>query len=120
MYLEKINLVFLIFIIMIFSLVGCAKLINTEYKNVEVKITNVYYEPSHTITVDNPALKMPMSQSYPAIYEITIEYNGIEYTFSDSDTYNKYKDKIGQTAVGTLEVRTYDDGTIKYDIIKLK
>lgn len=117
---KKIKLVFLIFIIMIFSLVGCAKLINTEYKNVEVKITNVYYEPSHTITVYNPALKMPMSQSYPAIYEVTIEYNGIEYTFSDSDTYNKYKDKIGQTAVGTLEVRTYDDGTVRYDIIKLK
>ena len=117
---KKINSVFLIFIIMIFSLVGCAKLVNTEYENVEVKITDVYYEPSHTAVVYNPALKMPMSQSYPAIYEVTIEYNGVEYTFSDSDTYNKYKDKIGQTAVGTLEVRTYDDGTVRYDIIKLK
>ena len=117
---KKRILVFLIFIIMIFSLVGCAKLVNTEYENVEVKITDVYYEPSHTRTIYNPALKMPMSQSYPAIYEVTIEYNGIEYTFSDNDTYNKYKDKVGQTGVGTLEVRTYDDGTVRYDIIKLK
>lgn len=120
MYLKKKILVFLIFIIMIFSLVGCAKLINTEYKNVEVKITNVYYEPSHTISVYDVALKMPMKRSYPAIYEVTIEYNGIEYTFSDSDTYNKYKDKVGQTAIGTLRVRTYDDGTVRHDITKLE
>ena len=119
-YLKKRTLVFSIFMIMILSLVGCAKLVSTEYENVEVKITDVYHEPSYTTTIYNPALKMPMEQSYPAIYEVTIEYNGIEYTFSDSDTYNKYKDKIGQTVVGTLEVRTYDDGTVRYDIIKLK
>ena len=37
----------------------------------------------------------------------------------NSDTYNKYKGKIGQTAIGTLEIRTYDDGSTKYNIKSL-
>lgn len=108
------------FMIMILSLVGCAKLVSTEYENVEVKITDVYYKQSYTTTTYNPALKMPMVQSYPAVYRVTIEYNGVEYTISGSDTYNKYKEKVGQTAIGTLEIRTYDDGTVKYDITELE
>ena len=105
---------------LMFSLVGCAKLVSTEYENVEVKITDVYYKPSYTITTYDVVLKMPMVQSYPAIYIVTIEYNGIEYTLSDSDTYNKYKEKVGQTAIGILEIHTYDDGTVKYDITELE
>ena len=107
-------------VFLMFSLVGCAKLVSTEYENVEVKITDVYYKPSYTTTTYDVALKMPMVQSHPAVYRVTIEYNGIEYTLSDSDTYNKYKDKVGQTAIGTLEIRTYDDGTVKYDITELE
>lgn len=117
---KKRILAFLIFMIMILSLTGCAKLISTEYENVEVKITDVYYKPSYTTTTYNVTLKMPMVQSHPAVYRITIEYNGIEYTLSDSDTYNKYKDKVGQTVVGTLRIRTYDDGTVRYDITELE
>lgn len=107
-------------VFLIFSLVGCAKLVSTEYENVEVKITDVYYKPSYTTTTYNVALKMPMVQSHPAVYRITVEYNNIEYTISDSDTYNKYTDKVEQTVVGTLRIRTYDDGTVKYDITELE
>ena len=118
--LKKRILVFSMFMIMILSLVGCAKLVSTEYENVEVKITDVYYKPSYTTTTYNDVLKMPMVQSHPAVYRITVEYNNIEYTISDSDTYNKYKDKVEQTVVGTLRIRTYDDGTVKYDITRLE
>ena len=117
---KKRILVFSMFMIMILSLVGCAKLVSTEYENVEVKITDVYYKQSYTTTTYNPELKMPMVHSYPAVYIVTIEYNGVEYTISGSDTYNKYKEKVGQTAIGTLEIRTYDDGTVKYDITELE
>ena len=58
--------------------------------------------------------------THPAVYRITVEYNGVEYTISGSDTYNKYKEKVGKTTIGTLEIRTYDDGTVKYDIIALE
>lgn len=44
----------------------------------------------------------------------------VEYTISGSDTYNKYKEKVGQIAIGALEIRTYDDGTVKYDITALE
>lgn len=117
---KKRILAFLVFAIMILSLTGCAKLVSTEYENVEVKITDVYYKPSYTTTTYNVALKMPMVQAHPAVYRITIEYNGIEYTLSDSDTYNKYKDKVGQMVAGTLRIRTYDDGTVKHDITELE
>ena len=110
----------MVIVCLMFSLVGCAKLVSTEYENVEVKITDVYYKPSYTTMTYNAALKMPMVQSHPAVYRITVEYNNIEYTISDSDTYNKYKDKVEQTVVGTLRIRTYDDGTVKYDITKLE
>ena len=103
-----------------FSLVGCTKLVSTEYENVEVKIIDVYYKPSYTTITYNVALKMPMVQAHPAVYRITVEYNDIEYTISGSDTYNKYKEKVGQTTTGTLEIRTYDDGTVKYDITTLE
>lgn len=117
---KKRILVFSMFMIMVLSLVGCAKLVSTEYENVEVKITDVYYKPSYTTMTYNVALKMPMAQSHPAVYRVTIEYNGIEYTLSDSDTYNKYKDKVEQTVVGTLRIRTYDDGAVRYDITELE
>ena len=46
--------------------------------------------------------------------------NSTTYTISGSATYDKYKNKIGQTTIGTLETRTYDDGTIKYGIVSLE
>jgi hypothetical protein len=57
---------------------------------------------------------------HPAEYDVTVEYNGISYTIDDEDTYNRYKDKIGQITIGTLEIRTYDNNKVKYNIIELK
>ena len=105
-------------VFLMFSLVGCAKLINTEYENVEVNIIDEYHKGMYITPVFNG--KTTTMITHPAVYRITVEYNGVEYTISGSDTYNKYKEKIGQTATGTLEIRTYDDGTVKYDIIALE
>jgi hypothetical protein len=58
--------------------------------------------------------------THPAIWRITVEYNGVEYTVGGSDTYEKYEDKIGQTTIGELEIKTYDDGTVEYDIVSLE
>ena len=117
---KKNILMFLLNAATIFSLVGCTKCISTEYENVEVNIVDEYYKDSYTTVEYNVALKMPMSKSHPAVYRITVKYNGVEYTISGSDTYNKYNDKVGQTAIGTLRIRNYDDGTTKYDIISLE
>ena len=104
--------------VLIFSLVGCAKCINTEYKNVEVIVVDKYHRGMWIQPVR--AGKVTTFITHPAVWHITVEYNGIEYTVSGSDTYNKYKDKIGQTTIGELEIRTYDNGTVKYDIVSLE
>lgn len=108
----------LLLVVLIFSLTGCTKCINTEYENVEVTVIDEYYRAKYIQPIYNG--KSIIMVNHPAVYNITVEYNGIEYTIDDSDTYNKYKDKVKQTAIGTLEIRTYDNGTIKYDIVSLE
>lgn len=101
-----------------FILTGCAKCINTEYENVEVNIVDEYHSGMYVTPIS--AGKVTTMVTHPAVYEITVEYNGVKYTISGSDTYNKYKDMVGQTTTGTLEIKTYDDGSIRYDITSLE
>lgn len=103
---------------LMFSLVGCAKCISTEYENVEVNIVDEYHRGMYITPISTG--KVTTMITHPAVYRITVEYGGIEYTISGSDTYNRYKDKVGEVVVGTLEIRTYDDGTVKYDITSLE
>ena len=115
---KKIILVLLSTLALMFVLVGCEKCISTEYENVEVDIVDEHYKSEWFQPVFNG--KSMALITHPAQYHITIEYNGIEYTIDGRDTYDRYKDKVGQTTIGTLEIRTYDDGTIRYDIISLE
>ena len=114
------NRIFAIFllIVLIFSLIGCAKCIGTEYKNVEVTIVDEYHRAEwlQPMIVD----KVTTFITHPAVWKITVEYNGAKYTIDDKDTYNKYKDKIEQTTIGELEIKTYDDGTVEYNIVSLE
>lgn len=105
-------------ICLIISLFGCAKLVNIEYQEVEVTITDEYYRGMYVTPMR--VGKVTTMQTHPAVYRITVEYNGIEYTISGSDTYNKYKDKVGEIAIGTLEIRTYVDGTVRHNITELQ
>ena len=99
------------------TLVGCAKLVNTNHESVEVSIVDIHHRAAWLQPMR--CGKVTTFITHPARYETIVEYKGIEYTINDSATYNKYKDKIGQTTIGTLEIRTYDDGTVKYDITGL-
>lgn len=108
----------LLLMVLIFSLVGCAKCISTEYENVEVTVVDKYHRGMWMQPIR--AGKVTTFVTHPAVWRITVEYNGVEYTVSGSDTYHKYKDKIGQTTIGELEIRTYDNDTVKYDIVSLK
>ena len=64
--------------------------------------------------------KVTTMQTHPAVNRITVEYNGIEYSVNGRDTYENYKDKVGEYTNGILETRTYDNGTVKYDILSLE
>lgn len=110
--------VLLAFLFIIFSLCGCAKCINAETTEVEVKITDEYHRWSYMTPIK--ARKVTTFITHPAVYRITVQYNGNEYTINGKDTYDLYKDKIGETATGILETKTYDDESMKYNIISLK
>jgi hypothetical protein len=111
-------LLILLVISFIFSFTSCAECIGTEYKTVEVIIVDSYHRNLWIQPVRTG--KVTTYITHPARYEITVLYNKVQYTISGSETYNKYKDKIGETTTGQLEIRSYDDGTVKYDIISLE
>lgn len=111
-------LTLLLLAILIFSFVGCAKCISAEYNDVEVIIVDKYHRAMWTQPVFTGKVRTFIT--HPAVWHITVEYNGVEYTINGSNTYNKYKDKVGQTTNGKLEIKTYDDGTVRFNIISLE
>lgn len=96
-------------------LTGCAKCISTETSTVKVKVTDEYYKAAHTTMFYNPAAHTYQTLRHPAVYEITVEYDGRKYEFSGRDTYDKYSKRIGEYVNGTLRTKKYDNGkTICY------
>ncbi len=104
-------------VITCFLLSGCAKCISTETSVVEVTVKDEYYHSAYTTYVMCSKVLVPISHS--AKYEITVEYCGNEYVITDEETYNKYKDKIGEVVKGTLETKIYDNGKTKNRIVCL-
>lgn len=111
-------LVLLLLAVFLCNLVGCAKCISTEYENVEVVIVDKYHRAMWMQPIR--AGKVTTMITHPAVWRITVEYNGVAYTVNGRDTYDKYKDKIGHTTIGELEIRTYDDCTVEYNIVSLE
>lgn len=108
-------LVILLLIVMpVMILTGCAKLVSTDYETVDVTIVDEYHRSaySHPMRVG----KVTTIRRVPAAYHITVEYNGVQYTISGHDTWEQYKDMIGRTVPATMEIKTYDDGTVKYNV----
>ena len=111
------KILILITLAILVLLTSCAKLISTEYEEIEVKITDTYYRAPYRTPVRTG--KTTTYIFHPAAYYTYVEYEGIEYTLGGSNTYNKYKNKVGQTVHGKLEINTYDNDTIKYNIIEI-
>lgn len=107
----------LLIIAIMISMVGCAELINTEYETVDVKIVDSYHRGAWV----QPMIigKVVSNIVHPAQYRIDVEYNDVKYSIHGSDTYYTYNDKVGEIVPGTLRIRTYDDGSTKYDITAL-
>lgn len=117
---KKFLITLLIMCTILFSLTGCAKCISTETSTVQVKVTDEYHRAAYTTMYYSPATHTILLNSHPAVYRITVEYDGVEYYFYDSDTYNKYSDKVGECVNGILQIDKYDNGNVKYDIIDLE
>lgn len=101
-----------VLLISISTLTGCAKCIDKKEESVKVKIVNEYYKPEETrlIGIIN---HVPQFLTDYAEYEITVDYNGVEYSLSDESTYRKYHGRIGQTVSAVLITKTYDNGKVK-------
>lgn len=94
----------LFIVIFIFTLGGCAKIINTEIEVVEATIIDVDRDPMMKIG----------STFRPADYDILIKYNDVETWIDVSRReYNEYKKIIGTTIEVNLVTNYYEDNTIK-------
>ena len=108
-------LIVLFLIIMpIMILTGCAKLVSTDYETVDVTIVDEYHRSAYSTPIR--VGKVMTIRHYPAVYKIYVDYNGVQYPFSGHDIWEQYKNMIGCTVPATMEIKTYDDGTIKYDV----
>ena len=108
----------ILIIILSLNLAGCGRCISTEYENVDVTIVDEYYRGAWMQPIRNG--KFTSFIRHPAQYRITVNYDGVDYIINDYSTYSKYKDKVGQTATGKLETKTYEDGVMYYDIVSLE
>lgn len=105
---------------MVLSLSGCAKCISKEEVVREVEIVDSYHRAAYITTSYNYVTKTYNYYSHPSIYRIYVKYDGVEYSVSGSSTYDKYKDKIGETANAGFLLKKYDDGSQRYIILKLE
>lgn len=107
-------------LILMMIMTGCAQCINTETETVSVTVVDSYYCSSYITMQYNPATKTSIPITYPAVYKIMVEYENTRYTVTGQKTYEVYAEKIGETTNGTLETKTYDNGTVKHRITELE
>ena len=105
-------------IIVSMTLTGCKKCVSTEYKHVPVKIIDAESRSAYSYPVR--VGKTTSIRVVPASYNTVVEYDSMEYSLSSSETYYKYRDKIGKIAKGKLETKRYDDGDAKFRIVSLE
>ena len=120
----------LIFISLLFLLVYLIKdiikylgfdfgLVNTEYSTVIVTIKDTYSRGVRTILIPSTNnMYIPITR--PPVYKIYVTYENKEYVIYGEKIYNYYKNKIGYAVNGKLEIRTYKNGTKKYNIVNIE
>lgn len=74
-----------------------------------------------TATITDTHHSFPMAGPYvykPADYDIYFEYDGIKGSWDvNSDVYNQYKDKVGESIRCYLITRVYDNGKTELKLI---
>lgn len=103
-------------LILLFS--GCFKPIQVEHKQIDVLIIDSYIEKEwHQPIVSG---KIITTIYHPPRYIITVQNNNKKYSLNDKYTYNNFKDKVGDTVLGTFKIKKYKGGKVKYELISLK
>lgn len=115
---KKVTTILILLLISAFMLTGCAKCIDKKEESVKVKIVNEYYKLKE-IRFTGMINHVAQFRTDYAKYEITVDYNDVEYSLNDEYTYRKYHGRIGQTVSAVLITKTYDDGDVRQYIDRL-
>lgn len=115
---KKIIAILSLLLISILMLAGCAKCIDKKEESVKVTIVNEYHKPEE-IHYSGMINHVPQFYTDYAEYEITVDYNGTEYSIDDESAYRKYHGRVGQTVSAVLITKTYDNGKVKQYISRL-
>lgn len=115
---KKIISMGLVIIMICLCFVGCAKYIGTETSVEQVEIIDTHYISAWMQPVMTG--KAHTFIYHPAVYQVIVSCNDVEYGVNGKETYDKYKDRTGEIVNATIEKNSYDDGTVKYLVIALK
>lgn len=115
---KKIISIGLVVIMICLCFVGCAKCIGTETSKEQVEIVDTYHKGAWIQPIN--AGKVSTFIHHPAVYQVIVFYNDVEYKVNGKETYDKYKNRLGETVGATIEKNSYDDGTVKYSVIALE
>lgn len=88
----------------------------------EIRVIDVNYEEEYTSTsfINSGKTIIPISQYHEAVYEVTFDYDGIEFTVDDEEVYKKAKDKKYELIECELELNYYKNNSYKINLVKVK
>lgn len=113
MKIKKLTVLLVLFSIL---LTGCAKLISTESEVVEAEVIYTYHRG--VMILPQTVGKTTMLVTYPARYEVTVQYNDIETTISSQELYEQVK--IGDKVSCNLITKYYDNNLIEKELEWMK
>lgn len=108
----------LIVLLVLFSilLTGCAKLISTESETVEAEVVDTYHR--NMMILPRKIGNATIMTTYPARYEVTVQYNDIKTTIKSQELYEQVK--VGDKVSCNLITKYYDDNSIEKELEWIK
>ena len=102
---------------LLFSLGGCKKVTDTYELRVGAVVEDTYHKESWTELQYHSSTKSMSTIHHPEHNRVLIRYNNESFVLDNENTYEYCKDKIGQSVPCILEVKEYDDGSTKEEIV---
>ena len=102
---------------LLFSLGGCKKVTDTYELRVGAVVEDTYHKESWTELQYHSSTKSMSTIHHPEHHRVLIRYNNESFVLDNKNTYEYCKDKIGQSVPCILEVKEYDDGSTKEEIV---
>ncbi len=102
---------FIIISMILLTLVGCARVTNTETTVVDGTVIDTVHKNAWSQPIKTG--KVTTFIRHPEKNYVYIQYNDITISVNDSELYDYYKDHIGETIECNLITDYYDNGKTK-------